>query len=56
MDQKDLNVGSSVCNILIYSVNTCHYDWFNKEADRPIAEQNKINQESQTENVGRRRV
>lgn len=55
LDQKDLNVGSSVYNISIHSVNICHYAWFKKEADWSIAEQNKIKQKSQTEYAGKKR-
>ena len=35
-------------------MNICHYDWFNKQADWPIAEQDKVRWESQTENDGMR--
>ena len=28
-------------NLSVYSVNTCHYDWFIKQVDGPIAKQNK---------------
>lgn len=31
-------------------MNIGHCDWFNKQADHPIAEQDKVRQESQTEN------
>lgn len=31
----------------------CHCNWFNKEADGPIAEQDKYRQQSQIENDGR---
>lgn len=31
----------------------CPCDWFNKDADWPLAEQDKVRWESETENVGR---
>ena len=38
-------------------MNICHCDWFNNEADWPIAGQDKVRQESQTRRIlGRRRV
>ena len=39
----------------MYTVKICHYDWFNKQADWPIAEQDKVRRESQTENDGMRK-
>lgn len=33
----------------VHCVNICWYDWFNKQADRPIAEQDKVWWESQTQ-------
>ena len=46
----------SVCFgiILLYTVKICHCDWFNKEAHWPIAEQDKVRQESKTGNAGRK--
>ena len=32
----------------------CPCDWFNKQADWPIGEQNKDRQESQTQNAGKK--
>ena len=40
-------------NILLHCVTVCCYDWFNKEVDWPIAEQDKVQWESQTENAGK---
>lgn len=31
-----------------YAVKICHCDWFNKQADWPIAEQHKVRQRNQT--------
>ena len=36
-------------------MNICHCDWFNKEADWSMAEQDMVRQESQTENAGRKK-
>lgn len=38
-----------------HRVGICHYDWFNKQAEWPIAEQDKVRQDSQTENDGMRK-
>lgn len=38
-----------------YAVNVCHCEWFNKQADWPIAEQNKVRQRNQTENAGNKK-
>lgn len=37
----------------LHCVRIWHCDWFTKETDWPIAEQNKVRQESQTENAWR---
>ena len=37
-------------NPSVYSLYIYHCDWFNKQANWPIAEQDKVKQESQTEN------
>ena len=42
-------------NPSVYCANICHYDWFNKHVDWPIAEQDKHRQESQTDNDGMRK-
>ena len=34
----------------VHCANICHYDWFSKQADWPVAGQDKVRQESQTEN------
>lgn len=39
----------------VHSVNKCPYDWFNKQADWPVAEQDKVRWESQTETDGKRK-
>ena len=39
----------------LHCVNINHCDSFNKEADGPIAEQDKVRQESQTENAGKKK-
>ena len=31
-----------VNNPSVHRVNVCHYDWFNKQADWPTAEQGKV--------------
>lgn len=40
--------------ILLYIVKVCLLDWFNKEANQPIAEQD-VRWESQIENAGRKK-
>ena len=42
-------------NTSVYCVNLCRFDWFNKQADWSIAEQDKVRRESQTENDGRKK-
>lgn len=42
-------------NPSIHCVNLCRYDWFHKQADWPIAEQDKVSQECQTKNYGMRK-
>ena len=42
-------------NPSVHCVNMCSYDWFNKQAGWPIAEQNKVRQEGQTETDGMRK-
>lgn len=37
------------------AVNVCHCEWFNKQADWPIAEQNEVRQRNQTENAGNKK-
>ena len=37
-------------------MNICHCDWFNKEADWPIAEQNKFRLETKLKMMGRRKA
>lgn len=37
-------------NLSVHCVNMCHYDWFDKQADGPVVEQDKVREESQTEN------
>lgn len=39
--------------ILLYCVNICHCDGFNKQTDWPVSEQDKVRQNSQTENDGK---
>ena len=39
-------------NPSVHCVNMCCYDWFDKQADGPVVEQDKVRQESQTENDG----
>ena len=36
-------------------MNICLCDWFNKEADWTIAGQDKVRQENQTEDAGRKK-
>ena len=51
-----LHLWSSAMELsFLYTVKICHCDWLNKETDWPIAEQNKVRQESQTENDGKKR-
>lgn len=40
-------------NIPSHCENICHCDWFNKEADGPIAGQDKVSG-NQIENAGRK--
>ena len=35
-------------------MTTCHCDCFNKEADWPVVEQDKVRQKSQPENSGKK--
>ena len=37
-------------NITLHCVNVCCCDWFNKEADWPIIEQDNVRWDSQAEN------
>ena len=39
----------------VHCVNICCYDWFNKQTDWPVDEQDKVRQEGQTENDGMRK-
>ena len=41
-----------LCNIPLHCVNIYLLDWFNKEVDWPIAEQDKVRWENQTEDDG----
>ena len=42
-------MGTSCCGIIpLHTAKICHCDWFNKEADWPIAEQDKVRPENQT--------
>ena len=52
---KTEKLSQKLLNILLPCVDTCHCDWFNKEADWPIAGQDKVRQASQTENAGRKK-
>ena len=40
--------------IPLYYVHLCHCDWFNKEADWPIARQDRVRQENQTRDAGKK--
>lgn len=40
-------MGKSSCTLCRYM--SCHYEWFNKQADWPIAAQDKVKWASQTE-------
>lgn len=42
-------------NIPFYCVNACHCDWFNKQADWPIAKWDKVRWENQTKKALERR-
>ena len=42
-------------NIPLHGAYICGCDWFNKEWDWPIAEQDKVRWKSQTENAGRKK-
>ena len=42
-------------NIPLHHVNTCYCDWFNKEADWPIAGQDKVMQENQTKDTKKKK-
>lgn len=39
---------------LLYTVRICCYDWFNKYTDSLLAIQDKVRQESQNENDGKK--
>lgn len=54
--RRQLSPVSILWNSPLHCVKICHYDWFNKQADRPIVEQNKLRRESRTENTGRKKV
>ena len=49
-------MGTSCCGIIpLHTAKICHCDWFNKEADWPIAEQDKVMQENQTEDTKKKK-
>ena len=39
-------------SLTVHCVNICHNGWLNAQADWPIAEQDKVEWKSQTENEG----
>lgn len=44
------------CGIIpVYSVKTCHCDWFNKKADWPTAGQDKVRWEDQNKNTRKKK-
>lgn len=43
-------------DLSVHCVNVCSYDWFKKQADQPITEQDKVRPESPTKNNGIRQA
>ena len=41
--------------IPLYTEKICHANWFNKESGWPITGQDKVSQENQTKNAGRKK-